>query len=134
LSRLATSLAFTGNTDLADRVHDRMDAALALAVPSEAALARVRLSTALRAQRREDDAFTLSCFGAALEVLQRIGDRRGGMYVRVNLGVIQMGLGDFERAEKALREAIDAGLATGVTSIAIGARVNLGLLRGYLGA
>jgi tetratricopeptide (TPR) repeat protein len=134
LSRLATSLAFTGNTELADHIHERMDAALALAVPSEAALARVRLSTALRAQRREDDGFTLACFGAALEVFERIGDRRGGMYVRVNLGVIQMGLGDFERAEKAFREATLAGLATGVTSIAIGARVNLGLLRAYLGA
>jgi len=133
LSRLATSLAFTGRTDLADRVHAKMDAALALAVPSEAALARVRLSTALRAQRLEDDTFTLACFAAALEVFDRIGDRRGGMYVRVNLGVIQMGLGDFEGAEKALLAAIDAGVATGVAAIAIGARVNLGLLRAYLG-
>ena len=36
-------------TDLADRVHERMDEALADAVPSEAALARVRLSTGMRA-------------------------------------------------------------------------------------
>jgi len=134
LSRLATSLAFTGRTDLADRVHEKMDAALALAVPGEAALARVRLSTAMRAIRLEDDAFTLACFGSALEVFERIGDRRGGMYVRVNLGVIQMGLGDFESAEKAFHEANLAGVATGVVAIAIGARVNLGLLRAYLGS
>ncbi len=133
LSRVATSLAFTGRTDLADRVHERMDAALAVALPSEAALARVRLSTALRAQRLENDAFTLACLASALEVFERIGDRRGGMYVLVNQGVIRMGVGDFERAEKALREAALASVATGVISIAIGARVNLGLLRAYLG-
>jgi tetratricopeptide (TPR) repeat protein len=56
------------------------------------------------------------------------------MYCRVNLGVIQMGLGDFESAEKALDEANLAGIATGVVAIAIGARVNLGLLRAYLGS
>jgi tetratricopeptide (TPR) repeat protein len=56
------------------------------------------------------------------------------MYVRVNLGVIQMELGDFERAERAFREAIDAGVTTGVTSIAVGGRINLGLVRAYLGA
>jgi tetratricopeptide (TPR) repeat protein len=134
LSRLATSLAFTGRTELADRVHEKMDAALALAVPGEAALARVRLSTAMRAIRLEDDQFTLACFAAALEVFERIGDRRGGMYVRVNLGVIQMGLGDLESAEKAFKEANLAGIATGVVAIAIGARVNLGLLRAYLGS
>ena len=134
LSRVATSLAYGGYPDLANRVHARMDEALGDALPSEGALARVRLSTALRALRLKDDTFTLACFGAALEVFERIGDRRGGMYVRVNLGVIQMELGDFERAERAFREAIDAGLATGVVSIAIGGRVNLGLLRGYLGA
>jgi tetratricopeptide (TPR) repeat protein len=134
LSRLATSLAFTGSTHLADRVHERMDDALSLAVPGEAALARVRLSTAMRALRLEDDTFTLACFAAALEVFERIGDRRGGMYVRVNLGVIQMGLGDFESAEAAFHEANAAGLATGVVAIAIGARVNLGLLRAYLGS
>ncbi len=111
-----------------------MDEALGVALPSEGALARVRLSTALRALRLKDDTFTLACFGAALEVFERIGDRRGGMYVRVNLGVIQMELGDFEHAEAVFREAIEAGIATGVTSIAIGARVNLGLLRAYLGA
>jgi tetratricopeptide (TPR) repeat protein len=134
LSRLATSLAFTGRTDLADRVHERMDAALAVAVPGEAALARVRLSTAMRALRNQNDTFTLACFAAALEVFERIGDRRGGMYVRVNLGVIRMGLGDFEHAEQAFREASLDGLATGVVAIAIGARVNLGLLRAYLGS
>ena len=134
LSRVATSLAYGGHPDLANRVHARMDEALGEALPSEGALARVRLSTALRALRLKDDTFTLACFGASLEVFERIGDRRGGMYVRVNLGVIQMELGDFERAEAAFREAIDAGIATGVTSIVIGARVNLGLLRGYGGA
>jgi len=133
LSRVATSLAYGGHPDLANRVHARMDETLAWALPSEGALARVRLSTALRALRLKDDAATLAFFGAALEVFERIGDRRGGMYVRVNLGVIQMELGDFERAERAFREAIDAGLATGVVAIAVGARVNLGLLRGYLG-
>ncbi len=56
------------------------------------------------------------------------------MYVRLNLGVIQMELGDSERAERAFREAIDAGIATGVRSIALGARVNLGLLRAHVGA
>jgi tetratricopeptide (TPR) repeat protein len=134
LSRCATSLAYGGHPDRANRVHARMDEALGDALPSEGALARVRLSTALRALRLKDDAFTLACFGATLEVFERIGDRRGGMYVRVNLGVIQMELGDFENAERVFREAIDAGVATGVTSIAVGARVNLGLVRAHLGA
>ncbi len=110
-----------------------MDETLAEGIPSEGALARVRLSVALRALRLKDDVFTLACFGAALEVFERIGDRRGGMYARVNLGVIQMELGDYDRAERVFREAVDAGIATGVVSITIGARVNLGLLRAYLG-
>ncbi|HEY1960541.1 MAG TPA: protein kinase [Polyangiaceae bacterium] len=134
LSRLATSLAYGGHTDLAGHVHARMDEALAWGAPTEATLARVRLSTALRAIRMKDDVATLACFGSALEVFERIGDRRGGMYVRLNLGVVQMELGDFERAERAFHEAIAAGIATGVRSIAIGARVNLGLLRAYRGA
>jgi len=134
LSRLTTSLAYTGNAELADRIHARMIAALEGVTPSEPALARVRLSTALRSLRLEDRTETLACFADALEVFERIGDRRGGMYVRVNLGVIQMEFGEYESAERALREAIAAGLATGVTSIAIGARVNLGLVRAHLGA
>ncbi len=134
LSRLATSLAYTGNTELAERIHTRMIAALEGPTPSESALARVRLSTALRSLRLEDHTATLASFADALDVFERIGDRRGGMYVRVNLGVMQMEFGDYERAELAFREAIAAGLATGVTSIAIGARVNLGLLRAHLGA
>ena len=131
---MATSLAYGGTPDLADRIYQRIDEALGEGIPAELALARVRLSIAMRALRLKDDTFTLACFGAALEVFERIGDRRGGMYVRVNLGVIQLELGDFEGAEVALREAMEAGIATGVASIAIGGRVNLGLLRGYRGA
>ncbi len=134
LSRVATSLTYGGHPDLAGRVYDKMDEALGLGLPGEGALARVRLAVALRALRLKDDTFTLACFGAALEVFERIGDRRGGMYVRVNLGVIHMELGDFERAERVFRDAIDAGVATGVTSIAVGGRINLGLVRAYLGA
>jgi tetratricopeptide (TPR) repeat protein len=134
LSRVATSLNYGGYPDVAARLHRRIDEVLGQGLPSEGALARVRLSVAMRALRLKDDTFTLACFGAALEVFERIGDRRGGMYVRVNLGVIQMELGDFTRAEIAFREAMEAGVATGVASIAIGARVNLGLLRAYLGA
>jgi tetratricopeptide (TPR) repeat protein len=134
LSRVATSLTYGGHPDLAGRVYEKMDETLANGLPSEGALARVRLSVALRALRLKDDAFTLVCFGAALEVFERIGDRRGGMYVRVNLGVIHMELGDFERAERDFHEAIEAGLATGVTSIVVGGRINLGLVRALLGA
>ncbi len=55
-------------------MHARMDEALGWGEPSEATLARVRLSTALRAVRRKDDVATLACFGGALEVFERIGD------------------------------------------------------------
>ena len=130
LSECANYLVFGGRYALADAV-------LGALVPGEhldaRARARIHEAYSIRASAAGDTAACVAGFEAALLASREAGDHRNACVTCSNLGFIYLELGDFDRAEAALRTSLEAADRLGLQDLAAIALHNLGYALAYGG-
>ncbi len=128
LARTLISLLQGGRYQLADRLLERTLGLEEDAVEAEpAARPWVLRARASRVLFHGDPAAYLRCMEQVAAMTEAIGDRRSACMPRVNIGYGYTRIGDFVKAEAALREALDAGATMGLYSVIPFAKVNLQL-------
>ncbi|MES1205029.1 MAG: protein kinase [Pseudomonadota bacterium] len=97
------------------------------------AVALIRQVQAIRASATGDLGSCLDRFAAALACFDRAGDLRNACAVRSNMAYVHAELGDFQRAETALRNALGAAERMGLHDVTAQAQHNLGRVLALLG-
>jgi tetratricopeptide (TPR) repeat protein len=134
LCECATFLMFGGRYAAADALIERLrrDAPDPGARSSrEAAL--IHQIFAIRASCAGDPGACLAAFESSLASFEQAGDKRNACAVRANIGFVLEELGDFERAERALRTALLEAGKMGLCDLEAAALQNLGRALAYLG-
>ncbi len=101
------------------------------AVLDPQALALLQQVRALRASSAGDLGRCLTGLESALQAFEQAGDVRNACTVRTNLGYVYCELGDFQRAEAALRQAFLASERMGLHEVSAGVMHNLGRVLGF---
>ena len=97
------------------------------------AVALVHQVHSVRASIAGDLGASLSGLETALLAFEQAGDLRNACTVRCNMGYLYCELGDFERAEVALRHALGAATRMGLRELAAAVLHNLGRVLGLRG-
>ncbi|MBC8132350.1 MAG: tetratricopeptide repeat protein [Deltaproteobacteria bacterium] len=97
------------------------------------AVALIRQVQAIRASARGDLGTCLDCFQAALAAFDQAGDLRNACAIRSNMAYVYAELGDFQRAESALRSALAAAERMGLHDVTAQVQHNLGRVLSLLG-
>jgi tetratricopeptide (TPR) repeat protein len=142
LSQCASFLIFGGRIAAADQLIEAIDRALAAGDPQRSppiaidaeAFGLVHQMRSFRASAAGDLGTGLDETAAALAAFEQAGDRRNACAMRANLGFFFAELGDFERAEEALRAALAEADRMGLHDLATAAMHNLGHVLAYRGA
>ena len=132
LSWAANYLVFGGRIDAADalmRSHRRGWRATPRRIEPQA-LALVHQVRAARASAAGDLGRCLGGLESALQAFEQAGDLRNACAVRANLGYLYCELGDFQRAEAALRQALGAADRMGLHDLTAAVLHNLGRVLG----
>ena len=132
LSWAATYLIFGARHAVADPLMamiGKLAEADALLDPQ--ALALLQQVRALRASSAGDLGRCLTGLESALQAFEQAGDVRNACTVRTNLGYVYCELGDFQRAEAALRQAFLATERMGLHEVSAGVLHNLGRVLGF---
>jgi eukaryotic-like serine/threonine-protein kinase len=132
LSWAASYLIFGGRYAVADPLIATIGKlADADAVLDPQALALLQQVRAVRASSAGDLGRCLTGLEAALQAFEQAGDVRNACTVRTNLGYVYCELGDFQRAEAALRQALLASERMGLHEVSAGVLHNLGRVLGF---
>ncbi|MFL5306281.1 MAG: protein kinase domain-containing protein [Polyangia bacterium] len=132
LSWAASYLIFGGRYAVADPLMGMIGKlADADAVLDPQALALLQQVRAVRASSAGDLGRCLTGLEAALQAFEQAGDVRNACTVRTNLGHVYCELGDFQRAEAALRQALLASERMGLHEVSAGVLHNLGRVLGF---
>ena len=94
------------------------------------AVALVHQVRSVRASLAGDLGASLTGLDTALLAFEQAGDTRNACTVRCNMGYLYCELGDFERAEVALRHALSAAVRMGLRELAAAVLHNLGRVLG----
>jgi tetratricopeptide (TPR) repeat protein len=94
--------------------------------PDAQSIALIDQVRGIRAANAGDLGAALTWLEAALAGFERTGDERDAAVVRSNLGFVLAELGDFARAEDALRAVVAAGDRMQIADLTVGALHNLG--------
>jgi eukaryotic-like serine/threonine-protein kinase len=122
----AGQLLFGGRLDAADRIIDAIDRTQgALDAQARASVHQVK---SFRASMEGDLGGCLEGLTAALAAFEEAGDRRNAGATYSNLGHVYAELGSDERAEEALRAALEIADHMGLADLVTVARHNLGLV------
>jgi len=134
LSWGANSLVFGGRTEAADALLLRIaELAGDLARLDPQAAGLVHQVRAARASAAGDLGRCLSGLESALLAFEQAGDLRNALSVRANLGYLYTELGDYQRAEAALRQAQGASDRMGLHDVTAAVLHNLGRVLGLRG-
>jgi ATP/maltotriose-dependent transcriptional regulator MalT len=134
LKECASYLLFGGQYAVADHLIARLRTEAGEQAELEApVVAQLQQLYAFRASYAGDPGACLEGFEAALAAFESVGDRREACAVRSNLGFIFLELGDFERAEEALRGALAGAERLGLGDVHPVAMSNLGHVLAYRG-
>ncbi len=123
-----TSLLWNADPDLVARIFERLDESEAAADGDPVTLAWVGASRAWRAMREGDHVAALELDRQVETYRRAVGDIRNACQQRANVGYGEMMLGDYEHAERSLREAIETSTRIGLHHVTVAARHNLGLV------
>jgi tetratricopeptide (TPR) repeat protein len=134
LSSAALQLTFAGRFQYANELFQQIDelSGGTRHLPAAAA-ARIHVLSALRAYYAGDPAGNLQGLERALVAYQDAGDVRNVCQVQSWLGFAYVELGDHERADAILGDALSTTERMGLQAIAAGMRSVLGLANAYLG-
>ena len=131
LSWAANYLVFGGRTEAADALIVRIAGAGGrLRAVEPQALGLVHQVRAARASAAGDLGRCLGGLESALQAFEQAGDLRNACAVRTNLGYLYCELGDFQRAEAALRQASAASDRMGLYDLTAAVLQNLGRVLG----
>ncbi|MBI4702525.1 MAG: protein kinase [Deltaproteobacteria bacterium] len=97
------------------------------------AIAWIHQARAFRALGSGDPGGYLDESAAAGSLYEQVGDLRGTCNSRVHLGFAYLEVGDYQRAEGALREALAGAERMGLHNVVVTAKNNLGLALARLG-
>jgi tetratricopeptide (TPR) repeat protein len=122
--RASTPLRLAGKVELADEL---LGIAERFASTEPATSGLLNEALGLRALFEGDPGTYLVHSGAAVRSFEQAGDRRVATIPRVNIGAVCMEIGAYADGERALREALAAAEAMGLSSIRVAARANLAL-------
>jgi tetratricopeptide (TPR) repeat protein len=133
LSWAANYLIFGGRHAVADPLMTTIGAlaAQADALLDPQALGLLHQVRAVRASSSGDLGRCLTGLEAALQAFEQAADVRNACAVRTNLGYVYCELGDFQRAEAALRHAVLACDRMGLYDLSAAALHNLGRVLGF---
>ncbi len=132
LSWAANYLIFGARYAAADPLMAKIGAlADADAVLDPQALALLQQVRAVRASCAGDLGRCLTGLESSLHAFEQAGDVRNACAVRTNLGYVYCELGDFQRAEAALRQAFLASERMGLRDLSAGVLHNLGRVLGF---
>jgi tetratricopeptide (TPR) repeat protein len=135
LSRAATTLLQVGEYERADAIVAQLDTLLAgQASLDMGALAAAHQARFLHAMHRGDPAVGFAEQVVVVGALDEAGDARNGCVARVNLAFPCVELGDYERAQSLLEEALAGAERVGLHTVVAYANLNLGRVRLELGA
>jgi tetratricopeptide (TPR) repeat protein len=134
LSWGANYLMFGGRHAVADEIMTIIgDLAGDLSEIDLQAVALVHQVRSVRASIAGDLGACLSGLDTALEAFEQAGDLRNACTIRCNMGYLYCELGDFERAELALRHALSAADRMGLRDLSAAILHNLGRVLGLRG-
>lgn len=126
---VAVQLVLAGRVSEAMPLFDRIEAVGGeIAARDPAVGARLDRVRAQRADLRGDLGAFLTYAERAAAGFEQVGDLRNASAQLVNVGAASVELGEYERAERALQEAIARGERMGSAFLVLSAKVNLGLL------
>jgi eukaryotic-like serine/threonine-protein kinase len=130
----ATYLIFGGRTAAADQLMALVsEISRGLADIDPQAQALMHQVRSFRASAAGDLGGCLNGLEAALVAFEQAGDLRNGCMVRSNLGYMYCELGDFARAEAAMRQALAAADRMGLREVSAAVQHNLGRVLGVRG-
>jgi tetratricopeptide (TPR) repeat protein len=104
-----------------------------LAARDPALRARILYARAIRAAVKGNPGALIEPMEAAAQSYDEAGDLRNAAMQRVNVGFGLLELGDYDRAEQALRSALAAAERLGLSTVAATAKHDLGLVLGRRG-
>ncbi|HVZ75247.1 MAG TPA: protein kinase, partial [Polyangia bacterium] len=134
LAWAAIYLIFGGRTSAAEHVMKLVtDLAGDLSDVDQQVLALIHQVHSVRSSASGDLGGCLKGLEAALVAFEQVGDLRNGCSTRANLGYMYAELGDFARAEGALRQALAEAERMGLHEVAAAAQHNLGRVLGLRG-
>ncbi|WP_437820930.1 serine/threonine-protein kinase [Sorangium sp. So ce1078] len=134
LAECAGFVAFGGDYGGAHALLDEIDRAMAaLRAPDPELLGRMCYARSVRLLASGSLGACLETTHVSLEAFERAGDRRNACVARSNLGFFYAELGDFERAEEALRAAMTEAQRMGLHDPAMLALGNLGHVLAHRG-
>jgi tetratricopeptide (TPR) repeat protein len=134
-ARVTTSLHFMDREGPAASLHAAMMAAAAEQGGSEPALlARIHMMRAHSSFRAGNPGDAVASLELGAREFERAGDVRNACVACANVGFGLLELGDYEQAERALRQALAMAERMRLVSTAATAKQNLGTLLGRLGA
>ena len=125
--RTAGQLLLAGRRDAADPVFEEVERVGQSASLDPTITARLALVRGIRALFAGDAGAYRMHIGHAAESFQRGGDLRSACMQRASVGYASLGLGDWEQAERVLREALASAERMGLTNVVAYSKNNLGL-------
>jgi tetratricopeptide (TPR) repeat protein len=134
LSRVALQLLEAGQDELSAIAFDELavvDDDVILRDPE--VYASIHRARAMRGRNEGDPAGSLVSFTAAAQAFEQVGDLLNACVQQVNVGGVNIELGSYADAERALRAALTRTDRLGLMSLAAFARHNLGLALARLG-